>query len=74
MVDTVAYALHEQSPAPEHSVGGRGTATRRIVSAVRRKLYRKFDTRSASSRMTRALSDAGVPVGSPLYRIRGFDQ
>jgi hypothetical protein len=36
--------------------------------------YRKFDTRSACSRMTLALSLAAVPVGSPLYKILGFDQ
>jgi hypothetical protein len=33
-----------------------------------------LETRSACSRITRALSSASVPVGSPLYRMRGFDQ
>ena len=41
---------------------------------LRHEPYLKFDTRSACSRMTRALSAATVPVGSPLYMIRGFDQ
>ena len=36
--------------------------------------YLKFETRSACSRMTLALSVAAVPVGSPLYMILGFDQ
>ena len=34
----------------------------------------KLATRSACSRMTRALSLANVPVGSPWYITRGFDQ
>ena len=36
--------------------------------------YLNFDTRSACSRMTRALSLISVPVGSPLYNILGLDQ
>jgi hypothetical protein len=36
--------------------------------------YLKRETRSACSRMTRALSLAAVPVDSPRYMIRGFDQ
>ena len=34
----------------------------------------KFETRSACSRMTLALSAAAIPVGSPWYMILGFDQ
>src|SRR5262245_58092562 len=37
-------------------------------------LHLNCDTRSACSRMTRALSLARVPVGSPLYIILGLDQ
>lgn len=33
-----------------------------------------FETRSACSRITRALSSTSVPVGSPLYMTRGLDQ
>ena len=36
--------------------------------------YLNFDTRSACSKMTRALSAKGVPVGSPWYVTRGLDQ
>jgi hypothetical protein len=36
--------------------------------------YLNLETRSAFSRMTLALSAAGVPVGSPLYITLGFDQ
>ena len=38
------------------------------------KRYLNFETRSACSRMTLALSLAAVPVGSPLYLTLGFDQ
>ena len=42
--------------------------------AVTYESYLNFDTRSACSRITLALSVAAVPVGSPLYIILGFDQ
>src|SRR6266566_3861307 len=35
-------------------------------------LYLNFETRSACSRITRALSSASVPVGSPLYVTLGL--
>ena len=51
-----------------------GASTRTGNPIARRCNYRKLETRSACSRMTLALSLAAVPVGSPLYRILGFDQ
>jgi transcriptional regulator with XRE-family HTH domain len=47
---------------------------RRLHEASAARCYRNLETRSASSRMTLALSEACVPVGSPLYMMRGFDQ
>src|SRR5215467_2964807 len=37
-------------------------------------IYRNFETRSASWRMTLAASLPAVPVGSPMYMILGLDQ
>ena len=45
-----------------------------LRQAARISDHLNFDTLSACSRMTRALSSIGVPVGSLLYITRGFDQ
>jgi len=63
LFDVTAETLRRLAPAP-------------VVRALwwQGPSYLNRETRSACSRIARALSLASVPVGSPLYNILGFDQ
>ena len=71
---TIRQPIREDNPVAAERMRVRIAPKTHRTSASVHRHHLNLETRSACSRMTRALSSTSVPVGSPLYMTRGFGQ